>query len=298
MHRLESVKRFENKVNELNFVLEARNSKIQMLETELSSLKGQSKAIHERFKEEIKGNAEELTSLRGKVETMGNKVSNTSRDLDRIKKKQHQGHGESNLSKVKSSKNPVAEPQSIDANPSKHGKGTDPVENNRKSNTQEVETSKNTTNKKSPVKKDKGQPEITQGGGQLNAPNELGNKAAGQNTTHEDNEANNENEVQSVGVERQRIKRVFLRGIREGVSSEKIREYMLKRNINPTFVRLMQSKRKGTTSVRINVVAKDFEVVKETPFWPEGVYARPWLSLAKWQDRLSTKEQQQIPIED
>ncbi len=115
----ESVKRFENKVNELNFVLEARNSKIQMLETELSSLKGQSKAIHERFKEEIKGNAEELTSLRGKVETKGNKVSNTSRDLDRIKKKQHQGHGESNLSKVKSSKNPVAETQNIDANPSK-----------------------------------------------------------------------------------------------------------------------------------------------------------------------------------
>ncbi len=136
---------------------QARNSKIQMLETELSSLKGQSKAIHERFKEKIKGNAEELTSLRGKVETMGNKVSNTSRDLDRIKKKQHQGHGESNLNKVKSSKNPVAEPQSIDANPSKHGKGTDPVGNNRKSNTQEVETSKNTTNKKSPVKKDKGQ---------------------------------------------------------------------------------------------------------------------------------------------
>ncbi len=60
----------------------------------------------------------------------------------------------------------------------KHGKGTDPVGNNRKSNTQEVETSKNTTNKKSPVKKDKGQPEITQGGGQLNAPNELGNKVA------------------------------------------------------------------------------------------------------------------------
>jgi hypothetical protein len=30
----ESVKRFENKVNELNSVLEARNSKIQTLETQ------------------------------------------------------------------------------------------------------------------------------------------------------------------------------------------------------------------------------------------------------------------------
>ena len=56
--------------------------------------------------------------------------------------------------------------------------------------------------------------------------------------------------------------------------------YVMKRNINPTFVRLMQSKRKGTMSVRINVVAKDFDVVKETSFWPDGVYARPWLSLA------------------
>ena len=46
----ESVKRFENRVNELNAVLEARNSKIQTLGTELSSLKGQSKAIHDRVK--------------------------------------------------------------------------------------------------------------------------------------------------------------------------------------------------------------------------------------------------------
>ena len=209
----ESVKRFENKVNELNSVLEARNSKIQTLETEISSLKGQSKAIHDRFKEEIKGNAEELTSLKGKVETMGKKVSNTSRDLDRIKRK-HQGHGESNSSEPKSSKNQVAEPQSIDANPSKHGKGADPVENNRKSDTQKEETLKTTTVKKSLVQKDREQAEITQGGRQLNAPNESGNKATGRNTIHENNETNNVNDIQFVGVERQRIKRLFLGGIR------------------------------------------------------------------------------------
>jgi hypothetical protein len=215
---------------------------------------------------------------------MGNKVSNTSRDLDRIKKKQHQGHGESNLSKRKSSKNPVVEPQSIDANPSKHGKGADPVENNRKPDTQEAETLKNTTVKKSLAQNDREQAEITQDGGQANAHNESGNKVTGRNTIRENYDTNNANDVQFVGIERQRIKRVFLGGIREGVSSEKIREYMMKRNINPTFERTM--------SVRINVVAKDFDVVKEIPFWPDGVYARPWLSLAKWQDRLSTKEQQ------
>ena len=186
----------------------------------------------------------------------------------------------------------MVETQSIDANLSKHGKGADPVENNRKSDTRKEETLRTTTVKKSLVQKDREQAEIMQGGGQLNAPNESGNKAAGRNTIHENNETNNVNDIQFVGVERQRIKRVFLGGIREGVSSEKIREFMTKRNINPTFVRLMQSKRKGSMSVCINVVAKDFDVVKETAFWPDGVYARPWLSLAKLQDRLSTKEQQ------
>ena len=101
---------------------------------------------------------------------MGKKVSNTSRDLDRIKRK-HQGHGESNSSERKSSKNQVAEPQSIDANLSKHGKGADPVENNRKSDSQKEETLKTTTVKKSLVQKDREQAEIMQGSGQLNAPN-------------------------------------------------------------------------------------------------------------------------------
>ena len=115
---------------------------------------------------------------KGQSRNYGKKVSNTSRDLDRIKKKQHQGHGESNSSGQRSSKNQVAEPQSIDANPSKHGKGADSVENNKKSDTQEEETLKTTTVKKSLVQKDiLEQAEITQRGGQLNAPNELGNKA-------------------------------------------------------------------------------------------------------------------------
>lgn len=100
-------------------------------------------------------------------------------------------------------------------------------------------------------------------------------------------------EVEFVGVERQAIKRIFLGGVNEGVSAEKIAECMKGRNINPTYIRLMQSKRKGTTSIRINIAAKDFNVVKESAFWPDGVSARPWLSLAKWQD-LSKK----IPLLD
>lgn len=76
---------------------------------------------------------------------------------------------------------------------------------------------------------------------------------------------------------------VKLGGVREGVSTEKITKYMAERNVKPTFIRLMKSKRRGTISVRVNVVAKDFSTVKETDFWPEGVHARPWVSSTKWQ---------------
>ena len=154
------------------------------------------------------------------------------------------------MSERKSSKNQGVEPQSIDANPSKHGKGADPVENNKKSDTQEEETLKTTTVKKSLVQKDREQAEIMQGGGQLNAPNESGKKATGRNTIHENIETNNVNDVQFVGVGRQSIKRVFLGATREGVSSEKIREYVCDEKKHKSNIRSLDAKQKERNYVR------------------------------------------------
>jgi hypothetical protein len=48
---------------------------------------------------------------------------------------------------------------------------------------------------------------------------------------------------------------------------------MQEKVISPTFVRLFNSKRKGTVAVRINVRNDDFERISENDFWPEYVYS-------------------------
>ena len=62
-----------------------------------------------------------------------------------------------------------------------------------------------------------------------------------------------------VWVERRRIKRLYLGGVREGATEKLISEYVTKRGIKPTFVRLMKSKRIGSVAVRVNVLNEDFE---------------------------------------
>ena len=65
---------------------------------------------------------------------------------------------------------------------------------------------------------------------------------------------------------------------------------MQEKGIFPTFVRLCNSKRKGTVAVRINVKNDDFERVSENDFWPEYVYSRPWLSNQNWINKNETKD--------
>jgi hypothetical protein len=52
-----------------------------------------------------------------------------------------------------------------------------------------------------------------------------------------------------VGVQRQKIKRIYLGGVREGTNANVIKKQ--EKGIFPTFVRLFNSKRKGTVAVRI-----------------------------------------------
>ena len=92
----------------------------------------------------------------------------------------------------------------------------------------------------------------------------------------------NSNSEEFIGVEGNKIKRLYLGGVREGVTVQLISEYTKKRGIVPTFVRLMQSKRSGTVAVRVNVNSKDVKQALENDFWPNHVYVREWLSKEKW----------------
>ena len=53
-------------------------------------------------------------------------------------------------------------------------------------------------------------------------------------------------------------------------------------------MRLFKSKRKGTVAVRVNVKSADFERVSDNEFWAKHVYAREWLSKAKWLNKSNT----------
>ena len=86
----------------------------------------------------------------------------------------------------------------------------------------------------------------------------------------------NHADIEFVGVQRKVVKRIFIGSVKEGVTIEKITQYMKDRRIQPTFVRLMWSKRKGTTSVRKNIFAEDFDTVKESMFWQDHGYH--WLN--------------------
>ncbi|CAB4018282.1 Hypothetical predicted protein, partial [Paramuricea clavata] len=88
-----------------------------------------------------------------------------------------------------------------------------------------------------------------------------------------------------VGVARRVVKRLYLGGAREGATSELVTEYMERKGISPTVKRIFKSKRKGTVAIRVNVNSTDYERVLQNDFWPENVYARPWVSQAKWQDK-------------
>ena len=60
---------------------------------------------------------------------------------------------------------------------------------------------------------------------------------------------------------------------------------MEQRGISPTFIRIFNSKRKGTIAVRVNINDEYFDCVSNNGFWPNHVYARQWLSKQSWGKR-------------
>ena len=74
-------------------------------------------------------------------------------------------------------------------------------------------------------------------------------------------------------------------GVKDGVHASTINEFMQGKGVQPTFVRMMKSRRSGTVAVRINVRAADIKEILEPNFWPKNVYAREWLSKDKWEKR-------------
>lgn len=109
---------------------------------------------------------------------------------------------------------------------------------------------------------------------------------------HVNHETEHELELESgfIGVKRNNTKRIYLGGVKEGVDAERIKQFINNKGINPSVVRVLTSKRKGTVAVKINVLTKDFETVLKKEFWPTNVYVRPWYSVNKWSEKLKERE--------
>ena len=80
-----------------------------------------------------------------------------------------------------------------------------------------------------------------------------------QGTTKQFQECDNELAGDSFsGVERRRnkIKSFFLSGIAENVTEGKVLSYLKERNVIPTQIRIIHSRRKGTLSAKVNIPSK------------------------------------------
>ena len=80
------------------------------------------------------------------------------------------------------------------------------------------------------------------------------------------------------GVERKRnrVKRFFLSGIAKCVTETNIRAYLEKRNVKPTQISIFKSRREGTVSAKINILAGDAKLVNTNEFLPRFVQCKPW----------------------
>ena len=57
-----------------------------------------------------------------------------------------------------------------------------------------------------------------------------------------------------------------------------ILNYLQKRNIHLTHLRLFSSRRKGTMLAKLNVLASESLVLTENGFWPKFISCKPWLT--------------------
>ena len=84
-----------------------------------------------------------------------------------------------------------------------------------------------------------------------------------------------------VGVKRRRNQtkqRLFLSGIASSVNEKHIQSYLERRNINPTYISVFPSKRKGTVSAKVHISCADLPFVQKDHFWPKFVICKLWQS--------------------
>ena len=99
-------------------------------------------------------------------------------------------------------------------------------------------------------------------------------------------------EERFIGVQRKRnnTRAFFLSGINQKVSEKEIQDYLHKRNVIPTLLKIFPSQRKGTVSAKINVPAAASSQVTQSDFWPKFVHCRKWVPKSKLEKTKPLKQ--------
>ncbi|CAB4009797.1 Hypothetical predicted protein [Paramuricea clavata] len=314
----QTVSQFKTEISDLKANLCEKQAKIRSLESELASFRGNYKANLEETRGKLENYEMKLVGQAENVIKLEQKTDKICKDLERIKKQQskrievidaERSEGSLDIlysSAVKSTEANASKDQTVSDIICMEVPQTKTANSNSGTNNKACSITskqyiqqKQQKNDSSTSYANVSQPEST--GSELSKQVQQSecsvtqiesNKANSNidNTNFEDRESPDiEKETSDfVGVQRQKIKRIYLGGVREGTNA--IKQYMQEKGIFPTFVRLFNSKRKGTVAVRINVKNDDFERVSGNDFWPEYVYSRPWLSKQNWINKNETKD--------
>ena len=98
-----------------------------------------------------------------------------------------------------------------------------------------------------------------------------------------------------VGRRRNRTKRIFLSGIASNVNEKHIKSYLEQRNINPTYISVFPSKRKGTVSAKVHIPSVDLPLLQHEDFWPKFVICKLWKSKETLEKTTKRKPQTKTP---
>ena len=94
---------------------------------------------------------------------------------------------------------------------------------------------------------------------------------------------------------KQSSKRIFLTGIASSVNEKHIQSYLESRNINPTYISVFPSKRKGTASAKVHIPSADLPLVQDNDFWPRFVICKLWQSKESLEKTTKAKTQIKTP---
>ncbi|MCU7811906.1 MAG: hypothetical protein KZQ77_11830, partial [Candidatus Thiodiazotropha sp. (ex Notomyrtea botanica)] len=98
-----------------------------------------------------------------------------------------------------------------------------------------------------------------------------------------DDVGDNDNDDDFTGCIRKRALRFYIGGFNSCISRNKIYNYVNKRGVTATFVRIWQSKRAyDSTVIRLNVTDNaNATRLLDRNFWPAGVVCHPWKNRAE-----------------